>query len=84
VRSGLQHPLVAEDDRQKSAKLFFESVTGSGLARFQRFTAEITMNLHRETDQLRFNELGEGLKVNFFREDHLISDKGSARLSRSQ
>jgi hypothetical protein len=59
------HPLVAADDRQKRAEPFFAAVAGRGFDRFQRFAAQITRNLHRKTDQLRFNELGGGLKVDF-------------------
>ena len=62
MRGGLQHSLVAADDRQKRAEPFFAAVAGSGL---DRFGAQITRNLHRKTDQLRLNEISRGLKVDF-------------------
>ena len=65
VRGGLQHPLVAADDRQKRAGPFFTSVAGRGFDRFKRFAAQITRNLHRKPEQFRFDELGDGLKVDF-------------------
>jgi len=44
---------------------FFAAVAGCGLDRFPRFTAQITRNLHRTFDQVRVDELGRGLKVDF-------------------
>ena len=65
MRGGLQHSLVAADDRQKRAEPFFAAVAGRGFDRLHRFAAQITRNLHRQSEQVRFHELGGGLKVDF-------------------
>jgi hypothetical protein len=62
VRGGLQHSLVAAHDRQKRVGPFLTAVAGRG---FDRFAAQITSNLHRKPEQLRFHELGDGMKVDF-------------------
>jgi IS5 family transposase len=63
--AGYFHSLVAADDRQKRAGPFFAAVAGSGFDRLHRFAAQITRNLERKTDHLRFRELGGRLKVDF-------------------
>jgi hypothetical protein len=60
--AGYLHSLVAADDRQKRAEPFFAAVAGCG---FDRLAAQITRNLHRKPEQVRLDELGRGLKVNF-------------------
>ena len=63
VRGGLQHSVVAADDRQKRAEPFFAAVAGRGFDRFHRFAAQITHDLERQFDQVRVDELDGGLKV---------------------
>ena len=63
MRGGLQHSLVGADDRQKRADPFFAAVAGHRFDRFHRFAAQITRNLHRQSEQVRFHELGGGLKL---------------------
>jgi hypothetical protein len=60
--AGYFHSLVAADDRQKRAEPFFAAIAGRG---FDRFAAQITRNLHRQSEQVRLDELGGGLKVDF-------------------
>jgi hypothetical protein len=47
---------------KKGGGLFFAVAAGSG---FDRFAAQIASDLHLQPGQLRLDELGDGLKVNF-------------------
>jgi hypothetical protein len=46
----------------KKGRAFFTAVAGRGL---DRFAAQITRNIHFQSEQLRVDELGGGLKVDF-------------------
>jgi hypothetical protein len=47
----------------KKAEPFFATVAGSGFDRFHRFAAQIKPDLERQSEQVRLDELGGGLKV---------------------
>ena len=46
----------------KKVGALFAAVAGRG---FDRFAAQIASDLHLQSDQVRFHELSDGLKVNF-------------------
>ena len=62
VRCGLQSPVAAAHDHQKGHRPFFAAANGNW---FDRFAVQITPDLDRKSDQLRIDELANGLKVNF-------------------
>ena len=53
------------DKASKKGWSFFTAVAGRGFDLLRQFAEQITSNLHRKPEQLRFHALGGGLKVDF-------------------
>jgi hypothetical protein len=62
VRCGLQHPLAAAHDRKKGHRPFFTPAAGG---RIGANCTAIAADFYITPTQIRFHELGLGLKVNF-------------------
>ena len=62
VRRGLQHPLAAAHDRKKGHRPFFAPAAGG---RIGANCTAIAADFSITPTQIRFHELGLGLKMNF-------------------